>query len=277
MKKNTLKAIEDQGKKQLEELKNIDKSKTLELIDKISKNNDKANKILSEFKKIDKTLENADLVCTKTDNKTKYDFNRSSLPLKFTEKIHNYEITLDEAINYQKDLKILINKLNNDYGPRNTEKIEEKKRVLESARKLQDARKNIIDFFEKGIFPYRGNVFKTKKELEENEFFKYIENKSKGINYDLFKKYFDFETPIQLAKNLFEINDKKKNDDFVEETKNRWSKLKDEIEETSENEKKNEQPDKISKIVEEILKFNKQKQTGKALKILTPSQMLQLN
>ena len=70
-----LKGIEDQGKKQLEQLKKIDKSKTQELIDKISKKNDKANKILSEFRKIDKTLDNADLVCTKTDNKIKYDFN----------------------------------------------------------------------------------------------------------------------------------------------------------------------------------------------------------
>ena len=32
-----LKAIEDQGKKQLEQLKNIDKSRTLEIIDKITK------------------------------------------------------------------------------------------------------------------------------------------------------------------------------------------------------------------------------------------------
>ena len=38
--------------------------------------------------------------------------------------------------------------------------------------------------------------------------------------------------------------------------------------------KKNEKSDKILQIVEEILKFNKQKQTGKALKILTPNQML---
>ena len=90
--------------------------------------------------------------------------------MKFIEKIHNYEITLDEAINDQKDLNILINKLNNDYRPRNTEKIEEKKRVLESARKLQNARKDIIDLFEKGIFPYRSNVFKT-KESKENVFF----------------------------------------------------------------------------------------------------------
>ena len=99
-----LQAIKDQGEKQLKELKNIDKNKTLKAIDEISKKNDEANKLLSEFKKIDKTLENADLVCTKTDNKTKYDFNRFSLPLKFIEKIHNYEITLDEAIEDQIEL-----------------------------------------------------------------------------------------------------------------------------------------------------------------------------
>ena len=38
--------------------------------------------------------------------------------------------------------------------------------------------------------------------------------------------------------------------------------------------KKNEQPDKILKIVEEILEFNRQNQQGKGLKILTPNQML---
>ena len=38
--------------------------------------------------------------------------------------------------------------------------------------------------------------------------------------------------------------------------------------------KKNEQPNKILKIVEEILEFNKQNQSGKGLKILTPNQML---
>ena len=142
-----IQVIKDQGEKQLQKLKNIDKNKTLKIIDKISKKNNEANKILSEFKKIDKTLENADLVCAKTDNKTKYDFNCFSLPLKFIEKIHNYEITLDEAINDQTELNVLINKLNNDYTPRNTEKIEEKKRVSESARKLQNARKYIIDFW----------------------------------------------------------------------------------------------------------------------------------
>ena len=97
-----LQAIKDQGEKQLKELKNIDKSKTLKAIGEISKKNDEANKLLSEFRKIDETLDNAELVCTKTDG-TKYDFNRFFFPLKFIEKLQNYEITLDEARNYQKN------------------------------------------------------------------------------------------------------------------------------------------------------------------------------
>ena len=35
-----------------------------------------------------------------------------------------------------------------------------------------------------------------------------------------------------------------------------------------------EKPDKIVEVVDMILKFNKQNQEGKCLKILTPSQML---
>ena len=50
-------------------------------------------------------------------------------------------------------------------------KIEEKNRVLKSARKWFDVRDDIIDLFEKGIFPYKDNAFKIKKEeSEENKF-----------------------------------------------------------------------------------------------------------
>ena len=79
---------------------------------KLTKKNDEANKLLFEFKKIDEILDNAELVCTKTDG-TKYDFNRFSLPLKFIEKIYKYDITLDEAIEKQAELKELMNKVNN--------------------------------------------------------------------------------------------------------------------------------------------------------------------
>ena len=77
---------------------------------------------------------------------------------------------------------------------------------------------------------------------------------------------------MNWQKKLFEIKGKKKRNDFVEEIKNRWSKLKDEIEEMSEKNKK--ESNKILKIVEEILDFNKQKQEEQAIKILTPNQML---
>ena len=198
---------------------------------KLAKKNDKANKLLFEFKKIDETLDNVELVCTKTDG-TKYDFNRFSLPLKFIEKIHKYEITLDEAIEDQTELRILINKLNNEYNPRSSKNVKEKERVLESARKLSDARDEII-FFEKGVFLYIGNVFKTKekeeseKEPEGNKFLKYIENESESINHDLFKEYFNFIAPTVLAKKLFETKDEIKNNDFVNVIKSRIHDLKD--------------------------------------------------
>ena len=94
--------------------------------------------------------------------------------------------------------------------------MDEKNRVLESAKNLSDARDEIINLFEKGTFPYKGNVFKTKEEKSEDEsgeesekqrtkkFTKYIENESKSINYDLFKKYLRFVTPSALLKQLYE-------------------------------------------------------------------------
>ena len=84
-----------------------------------------------------------------------------------------------------------------------------------------DARKDIIGFFEKGSFPYKGNVFKTKEEKSEeikeetkegliNNVIALIERESKDINNDLFKKYFNFSEPIDLAKKLFEKKYKKR-------------------------------------------------------------------
>ena len=49
-----------------------------------------------------------EVVCTKT-NGTKYDFNHFLFPWQFLEKIHNYEITQDEARNNQTELGVLTN------------------------------------------------------------------------------------------------------------------------------------------------------------------------
>ena len=77
-----------------------------------------------------------------------------------------------------------------------------------------------------------------------------------------------------MAKKLFEIKNQKKNNDFAEEIKNRWSKLKDRVEKMSGDEKENKGLNKILEIVKDILNFNKQNQQGEGIEILIPNQML---
>ena len=91
---------------------------------------------------------------------------------------------------------------------------------------MTDARVEIIDLFEKGIFPFKGNVLKTKEEeSEENKlekmkddykiFLKYIEDESKSISYELFEKHFNFVSPTAITKQLYETTNKNKNNELV--------------------------------------------------------------
>ena len=121
-----LQAIKDKVEKQLKELKNINKGKTLKSIGEISRKNDEANEILLDIKKVDETLDNVELVCTKTDG-TKYDFNIFVLPLKFVERIYNYRTNLDEAKENQDKLEKLIIRLEN-YSAKKREKKRRKKK-----------------------------------------------------------------------------------------------------------------------------------------------------
>ena len=81
---------------------------------------------------------------------------------------------------------------------------------------LNNRQEVIVAFktFKTGISPYIDG-FQIKEELEEEEekkldkikddfkkFIKYIENESKGINYGLFKDYFNFLIPSALAKKI---------------------------------------------------------------------------
>ena len=52
------------------------------------------------------------------------------------------------------------------------------------------------------------------------------------------------------------------------------SNLKNEIKNMGEEEKEIEKPNEIIDVVEKILEFSKQNQSGQGLKILTPDQML---
>ena len=91
---------------------------------------------MENIKQIDDWLDSVQLICTKADGKTKYDFNNFIFPLKFTSKIYRHDLTVQEAEDDQQELKILIIKLNNDYNPRNQIKIKEKDDALTSAKKL---------------------------------------------------------------------------------------------------------------------------------------------
>ena len=156
-----LQAIKDEGKKQYGEIKNISKSNTPKVIDEIRRKNADVHKILLDINKIDETLDDADLVCTKTCG-TKYDFNRFLFPLKFIEKNHNYEITLDEAKNNQTELGILINKLNNNYNPKIQKKVKEKNNVLKSAIKVLQENCLLV-FLKKQFFGIKVMYLKQKK------------------------------------------------------------------------------------------------------------------
>ena len=59
-----------------------------------------------------------------------------------------------------------MNKLNNNYTPTNLTKIKEKDDTLRSAKKLFSIRKEIINAFKEGIFPYMGG-FQVEKETDE--------------------------------------------------------------------------------------------------------------
>ena len=157
-----LKVIKDQGEKQLEEINNIKTDlKLSKMIDFLSTINEKTKKIMESIKKIDDWL-----VCTKTDGKMKYDFNNFTFPLKFASKIYRHDLTLQEAKNDQQELEILINKLNNNYNPRNETRIKEKDDTLMSAKKIFFTREEIISAFKKGILPYIDG-FQVEKETNE--------------------------------------------------------------------------------------------------------------
>ena len=107
-----------------------------------------------------------------------------------------------------------------------------------------------------------------------SEFNKWVNREETDINFEVFKKRFNFQRPSDMLKAVYTTNDKNKNSNLVNVIKSGLSYLKNEIEDMGEEEKQIEKPNEITDVVERYPEFNKQKQQGKDLKILTPSQML---
>ena len=121
---------------------------------------------MNKIKQTEDWLETAQLICTKTDGKTKYDSNKFTFSLKFTLKIYRRDLTLQKAEDNQQELKILINRLN-DYNPKNKRKIKEKSDTLESAKTLYSIKEDFINAFKKSIFLHIDG-FQAEKDTDED-------------------------------------------------------------------------------------------------------------
>ena len=121
---------------------------------------------MANIKQLDDWFDAAWLACTKTDRKTKYDFNKFTFPSKFTLKIYRHDFTLQEAEDNQQELKILINKLNNNYNTTNEIKKTRKRRYLKVCKKIAFYQRRHHKAFKNGNFPYIDG-FKLEKESDE--------------------------------------------------------------------------------------------------------------
>ena len=120
------------------------------------------------------------------------------------------------------DAEIRQNKFNsirdalNYYYPKDKKYIEARKSLTNNAKNFYEGREKIIEGFREGIFPLKSddNEFgqqqtsKKTTKADVNEFNEWIIKKETGINRELFKKHFNFQTPSALLKDLCETNNK---------------------------------------------------------------------
>ena len=99
-------------------------------------------------------------------------------------------------------------RLTDDYQYKSEEEKEEKKQTTKKPDKKEAPKKSLKD--------------------DVSQFNKWVNEKERGINYELFKKHFKFQRPSDMLKDLYKINDKYKNKDLVNLMKSGLSDLKNE-------------------------------------------------
>ena len=133
----------------------------------------------------------------------------------------------------------------NYYSPKDKKYIEARKSLINNAKSFYEGREKIIEGFREGIFPLKSddNEFgqqqtsKKTTKADVNEFNEWIIKKETGINRELFKKHFNFQTPSALLKDLCETKNKQKNNKLVSAINSGIKDLKKEIKKMSEDEK----------------------------------------
>ena len=187
-------------------------------------------------------------------------------------------MTINDAKMKQNEFNSIVGNLNN-YSPKAQKYIEAKNSLLNNVKNFYKRREKIIEDFKEGIFLLKSDdeqqqTSKKPIKIDANAFNELINKKETDINKELFKKHFNFQRPSSMLKDLYQINDREKNNKLVSVINSGLKDFKKETEKMSKEEREIEKPDKIVDIVEKILKFNKQIQQRKGSKILTPNQTL---
>ena len=93
---------------------------------------------------------------------TKHNFNRFFFPLKFIQKIHNYEIILDEAIKDQEELGILITTIIQEVQKKQKRKLEYKP-YMKKINKKQNVK--LVNVIKSGLINLKNHI----KQMSEDE------------------------------------------------------------------------------------------------------------
>ena len=176
-----------------------------------------------------------------------------------------------------------------NYSPKHDKYVTLKNNLVDNVSKFYEGREKIIEGFKNRVFSFcydrdheqqmKYEKEKEKEQQEEetkfnlNKFNEWVNKQERSINTEFCKKLSGIQRHSDMLKYLYQTNDKEKNNDLVNMINSGLKDFKKENKEMSEEERITEKSDKIVKIVKKILKFNKRKQKGQGIKILTPNQM----
>ena len=153
-----LKAIKNQGKKQLDAIKSINTdSKPLKVINFFGKNPE-AKELMNEIREVENPIDSEKLVCAKSGKKS-FNFNIFKLLFKFSANIYDGKIILEEA---KKDQHKKFKQLEDlkKFDPNNPDNIREKEETLINTEKVYNNRNNVNNAFENEVFPFKDGLKK---------------------------------------------------------------------------------------------------------------------
>ena len=234
-----------------------------------------AKALVEEIKIVQKDVDYRKLII-RGGNNVMYDFSDFKTFNELFRDLYYKKMTMNDAEVRQNKFNSKHDALDN-YSPKNKKYIEAKNSLINNAKTFTRGEKGFKEKIFLIKFDDETEQQQSSKKPTKNDVMalnEWIIEEKTSINRKLFKKYFLVQILSALLKDLYKTNDKEKNNKLVSMISSGLKDLRKEIKEMSEEEREIEKPYKIVEIVKEILKFNKQVQQGKGLKILTPQQML---